>query len=171
MAHPLVDQLRFTRQELRRGLDGISEEDARRRVSPMNSVSWMVGHLAWHEQLCWVIRGQGRIVVPELEELVRNSGPASTPPLGEMWNAWQAVTEASDPFLETLTTEALQTHPVVDGKPGLQSFGTLLRRVTYHYWFHIGEALAVRQILGNQDLPEFVGDIHVQAPYRPELAV
>ena len=29
----------------------------------------------------------------------------------------------------------------------------------YHYWFHIGEAHAVRQMLGHVDLPDFVGDM------------
>jgi hypothetical protein len=38
--------------------------------------------------------------------------------------------------------------------------------VVYHYWFHIGEILAVRQLLGHPGLPEFVGDLHVDAPYR-----
>jgi hypothetical protein len=40
--------------------------------------------------------------------------------------------------------------------------------MTYHYWYHLGEALAVRQMLGHRDLPDFVGDIDSQAPYRPE---
>jgi len=29
----------------------------------------------------------------------------------------------------------------------------------YHYWFHIGEAHAVRQMLGHVNLPDFVGDL------------
>jgi hypothetical protein len=41
--------------------------------------------------------------------------------------------------------------------------------MTYHYWFHLGEAQAVRQALGHTSLPSFVGDI-AQAPYRPEIA-
>jgi hypothetical protein len=36
----------------------------------------------------------------------------------------------------------------------------------YHYWFHIGEILAIRQILGHPRLPEFVGDLEKLAPYR-----
>jgi hypothetical protein len=40
--------------------------------------------------------------------------------------------------------------------------------VIYHYWFHSGEALAIRQMLGQSNLPEFVGNIQTQAPYRPE---
>jgi hypothetical protein len=39
MAHPLVDQLRFARSEFRRGLEGFSDEEARRRFLPMNCLS------------------------------------------------------------------------------------------------------------------------------------
>ena len=35
----------------------------------------------------------------------------------------------------------------------------MLLRNVYHYWFHTGEAHAVRQSLGHQGLPEFVGDM------------
>ena len=49
MAHPRVDQLRFARSEFKRGLRGLDPEDAVRRLEPMNSIPWMVGHLAWHD--------------------------------------------------------------------------------------------------------------------------
>ena len=54
MTHPLVDQLRFARNEFRRGVAGISDEDAARRVLPMNCISWNVGHLAAQEQRYWL---------------------------------------------------------------------------------------------------------------------
>ena len=54
MVHPLVDQLRFARSEWVRVLEGVSDEDARRRLTPMNSISWMVGHLAWQENRYWL---------------------------------------------------------------------------------------------------------------------
>jgi len=46
MAHPLVEQLRFARSELRRGLEGVTDEEARQRILPMNCIAWNVGHLA-----------------------------------------------------------------------------------------------------------------------------
>ena len=46
MPHPLVDQLRFARSEFLRGLEGLTKEDAARRVLPANCISWNVGHLA-----------------------------------------------------------------------------------------------------------------------------
>ena len=44
----------------------------------------------------------------------------------------------------------------------------MVRRVAYHYFFHTGEAMAIRQLLGHADVPEFVGDLEDEAPYRPE---
>ena len=43
-----------------------------------------------------------------------------------------------------------------------------VQRITYHYWAHIGEASAVRQIMGHQELAQFVGDVENVAPYRRE---
>jgi hypothetical protein len=53
MPHLLVDQLRFARRELVRCLDGVTDEEARRRILPMNCISWMIGHLANQEQFYW----------------------------------------------------------------------------------------------------------------------
>ena len=168
MPHPMVAQLRFTRSEWQRALDGITDAEGRRRLEPMNCISWMIGHLAWQEQLYWLKRARGQLLVPELDDLVGYGRPASTPPLAEMWQAWQAITNAADPYLDTLTTETLQNRMLVEGQPFRYNIGTMLQRVIYHYWFHIGEALAIRQMLGQSDLPEFVGDIQTQAPYHPE---
>jgi hypothetical protein len=117
MPHPLVTQLRFTRDEFVRGLTGLTDEEACR-----------------------------------------------TPPLEDMWTAWRAVTRASEPRLDVLTIERLRA-PMAEG---LSSVWTFLRRTTYHYWYHLGEALAARQMLGHRNLPDCVGDIDALAPYRPE---
>jgi hypothetical protein len=47
-----------------------------------------------------------------------------------------------------------------------RTVGDAIQRVTYHYWFHIGEILAIRQLLGHPHRPEFVGDLERHAPYR-----
>ena len=165
--HPLVNQLRFARNEFVRGLEGVSEEDAIRRILPMNSISWMVGHLANQEHRYWVMLPQQKEVAPGLNELVGYGKPASTPPLKEMWAVWRKVTAQADEYLATLTPEILQKKLLRDGKPVDESIGTLLLRNIYHYWFHSGEASAVRQMLGHTKLPEFVGDMSAAA-YKPE---
>ena len=167
MTHPLVTQLRFARSELLRCLDGLSDEDARHRFEPMNCISWMIAHLANQEHRYWVIAAQGKTLVPGLNDLVGFGKPASTPPLDQMWDTWRIVTAEADIYLNTVTSDILQTYFDWQGKPFPESAGTLLQRNIYHYWFHIGEAHAVRQMLGHPDLPQFVGDMS-NAVYRPE---
>lgn len=81
--------------------------------------------------------------------------------------AWEEITAASDPWLDTLTSEMLQ-RPIIrkDGQPGQRFFGNLLQRVIYHYWYHTGENMAIRQLLGHPRLPQFVGNIDDKAPYQ-----
>ncbi len=166
MPHPLVSQLRFTRSEWVRGLEAVTAEEGGRRFGAINPIAWMIGHLAWQEQLYWLTRAQGRTPVPGLAR-VAFGAPATTPPLAEAWAAWRTVTSAADPFLDTLTTERLLTHYEVDGRPHPESIGTQMQRMIYHYWYHLGESQAVRQLLGHRDLPAFVGDIG-RAPYCPD---
>jgi hypothetical protein len=170
VAHPLVDQLRFARSEFGRALAGVGDEEARRRLGPMNCLSWMVGHLADHEQRYWLGRQGQALVVPGLNALVGYGQPASTPPLAAMWEAWQTITAAADPTLDALTIADLQRFPAVPRPTSPESVGTMLLRMIGHYWFHTGEAHAVRQLLGHPNLPDFVGDIGREAPYRPETS-
>jgi hypothetical protein len=166
MTHPLVDQLRFTRSELRRALAGIADDEARVRFGAINSISWIICHLAGQERRYWLIRAQGIAdLVPELDEWGGYGKPASTPPLVDSWAAYDATIAAVDPFIDGLTTERLREFLVIDGRQHDESIGTMLQRVIYHYWFHIGEAYAIRQMLGHTDLPEFVGDIGMHAPF------
>lgn len=168
MAHPLVEQLRFARSEFRRGLEGVTDEEARQRVLAMNCISWNVGHLAWQEQLYWLYRAQDLLPRPDINESFAYGAPASTPSLDEVWTAWRAITESSDPWLDAVTTETLRSAVTVDGRPSEYIYGSLLQRMIYHYWYHTGENAAIRQNLGHSALPEFVGDIDSEAPYRAE---
>jgi hypothetical protein len=167
MTHPLVTQLHFARSEFVRCLEGLSDEDARQRLLPMNCISWMIGHLAMQEQFYWVYLAQGKMIRPNLYELVGTGRPGSTPSLADMWQTWQEITAAADEFLEIVAIEQLATHLMQGETKSRETVGTMLLRTTYHYWFHAGEAHAVRQQLGHVDLPEFVGDMST-AVYRPE---
>jgi hypothetical protein len=164
--HPLVEQLRFTRAEWLRGLRGTPEEDGLRRLSPMNSIGWIVGHMAWHEQRYWLTRAQDLTPYPVLNEVAASGGPATTPALSEMMTAWRKVTRASDSWLDRLATTDMSA--ALPGSGPQRRIGDSIRRVTYHYWFHIGEIQGIRQMLGHTRLPQFVGNIDGRAPYRPE---
>ena len=166
MVHPLIEQLRFARSEFVRGLADVSEDEGIQRFGPMNCISWTIGHLADQEQRYWFQRRALALPAPGLNDLVGHGKPASTPSIGEMWAAWRAITEASDPWLDTLTTSDLLGFFETPGPN--ESIGTLTQRVIGHYWYHLGEGLAIRQMLGHTDLPQFVGNIGEAAPFRVE---
>ncbi|BBB48157.1 DinB family protein [Pelolinea submarina] len=155
----IINQLKFTRGEFRKGFTGVNEDEGMRRFMPINSISWMVGHLAWHEQLYWLTRLQGYTPIPELNDLASFGGEASQPSLTQMIAYWEQITAEADPFLESLTLADLDPD-VVDktGKKYQINKGTLISRVIYHYWYHTGEMQAVRQLLGHTGLPDFVSD-------------
>lgn len=165
MATPLVEQLRFTRAEWLRALRGTPEQDGFKRLQPMNSIGWIVAHLAWQEQRYWLTRVQDRTPLPLLTEVAAYGGPPTTPSLKEMLAAWKQVTHEVDPWLDGLDAAAL-ARPLAGPGPR-RLVGDAIHRVTYHYWFHIGEILAIRQLLGHPRRPEFVGPIEAKAPYRP----
>lgn len=58
-----------------------------------------------------------------------------------------------------MTAEMLRTPLFQLDEQTFEDVGTSLLRNIYHYWFHIGEAHAIRQALGHAGLPQFVGDL------------
>ena len=164
MPHPLVTQLRFTRSEWVRGLKAVTADEAARRFGPINPIAWMIGHLAWQEQLYWLDRAQGLTPVPEVKQFGYGK-PLAVPPLDEAWAWWRAVTRATDPYLDRLASARLTRR--WKRESSRETPGTKLHRTTYHYWFHLGESQAVRQMLGHTKLPDFVGGFG-KNQYRPE---
>jgi uncharacterized damage-inducible protein DinB len=82
-----------------------------------------------------------------------------------MWAVWKTVTETADPFLDSIQEDHLTEHLQFQGRTARESTGTMLLRNIYHYWFHTGEAHAMRQQLGHGELPQFVGSME-KAAYR-----
>ena len=105
----------------------------------------------------------GQTPEPILNEVAASGGPATTPSLRAMLRAWARVTSFADPQLDALDEPAM--HVSLPGSPPRQ-MGNAILRVTYHYWFHTGEILAIRQLLGHPRRPEYVGNIDERAPYR-----
>ena len=56
----------------------------------------------------------------------------------------------------------------LNDKASGQSQGSAIQRLIYHYWFHIGEIQAIRQILGHKRLPVYVGNLEAKGPYRAQ---
>jgi len=162
--HPMVTQLRFTRAEWVRGLKHVTAEEASRRFGPINPIAWMIGHLAWQEQLYWLERAQGTTVAPEVKQFGYGK-PLAVPLLEDAWRWLRAVTTAADLYLEGLAGAQLTRRWKRESSQ--ETPGTKLHRTTYHYWFHLGESQAVRQLLGHANLPTFVGGFG-KSQYRPE---
>ncbi len=169
MVHPLVNQLRFTRAQWQRAFENVSSADAVKRLNTTNSLSWMIGHLAFNEHIVWGVMGRG---LPIAKDVSRFQGgkPASAPPLNEAWAIWERVTAESDLFLDLLTQADMQRRLQWEGVPERDDIGTMLLNNIYHYWYHLGESQVVRQMLGHQNLSEFVGPIVGEFVYRPEEA-
>jgi hypothetical protein len=159
MTHPLVTQLRFVRNEFVRCLEGVTAEEAIKRFEPMNCLSWIVGHLASQEHYLWVQHAQGRNISPDLVKLVGYRQPASTPSWDGMWEEWRSITSEADKYLDLINEETINEHLVWQGEKKSEDVGISLLRNIYHYWFHLGEAYAIRQMLGHTSLPSFVGDL------------
>lgn len=174
MPHPLVDQLRFTRSEFMTAVRGVPDDDARKRLLPMNSISWNVGHLAWQEQRYFVQfpreLTKASVPYPDIAREFEVGAPGTTPPLDRVLDAWRAITTLADEFLDGITAADLSRPVMSRGKPTARIYGNLLQRTIYHYWYHTGETMAIRQQLGHERLPQFVGNIDDHAPYRPDAA-
>jgi hypothetical protein len=143
------------RNELRRALEGISVADMGKRVAGINSVVWIVGHLAWQEQRYWLERRGLALVSAELVDY--GSGktiPAHMDSFDTLFASWQEVTESSDEWLWSLQTDDLRHK--LPGDPEGENIGSKLMRVIGHYYLHIGQITAVRKILG-YSVPQFVG--------------
>jgi len=169
MAHKYVEQLRNARNQWLAGIEGVTAEEGIKRFESINSISWMVGHLAGFEQRLWVDLAQNKTV----SEAVKACGfgqPASTPPLDEMLADFHAIAQVADRYLETLTEEDMGKFLTSNSKMPGENIGTYLLRQIWHYWYHLGEAQAVRQLLGHTDLIPFVGYIPPEVQHAPNRA-
>lgn len=153
-AHHLVRYVQHVRRELRRAISGMTVTDLERRLGNLNSVAWIVGHLAWQEQ-SYFLTSRGQPSVAELEGYGHGEADPDVafPPL---FAAWESVTIAADAWLNGLDDAALRQHVEGSRLFEVENIGSLLTRVIGHYYLHIGQITAVRKMLG-YSVPGFVG--------------
>ena len=132
----------------------------------MNCLSWNIGHLAWQEQRYFLHFAQGQMPFPEINQILPMALPPARRHWPRCWTPGKSLLPPPTPGWTLTTAECLQQAVIRKGKPTCRIYGNLLQRVIYHYWYHIGENMAIRQMLGHTALPQFVGDIDGQAPYR-----
>ncbi|MEM7332796.1 MAG: DinB family protein [Chloroflexota bacterium] len=163
MAHQLVLELQFAREKWFSGHADLSNEDAKKQFGDANSIGWMVGHLAWFEQLTWIEISQGKTVSEMLHAFDWNNG-ASVPDLDEVLTAWEEVTAVSDEYLNQITEDDLGT-TLYRGEYSMGNIGTMLRRQIWHYWYHLGEMQALRQVMEHKNQPPFIGPMSRSVTY------
>jgi len=151
--HPLVEVQHLARKEFARGLRGLLDEDARKRIEPMNCISWIVGHVAQQQHRLFVAWAQGKEMEPRYVPFgSAYKGPASQPPLEEVMALWHDSCDEADVWLDTATEKILQG-PF--NAPAGENGGTVIVRNIFHTWCHLGEISSIRQIIGHRP-PEFV---------------
>ncbi|MEM9775200.1 MAG: DinB family protein [Chloroflexota bacterium] len=164
MSHFLVEQYRFAISEWLRGHQNIPAEDALKRVGHANSIGWMVGHLAEFDQKVWVERVLGEPVTKATKKFGFRR-EATTPELDEVFDQWRAVQDKTSEVMEGLTNEDMVELPYLFGRQVHQPVSMWLLRMGWHYWYHLGEMQAVRQMLGHENLPDFVGSMPPKAQW------
>ena len=151
--HTLVQMLYLARKEFERNLQGLTDEDARKRIEPMNCISWIIAHVAWQHQIFFVDWPQGRDIDPRYLPYSYGA-PPSQPPLEEAMTLWQDACKRADAWLQAATSERLQDKGALT-TPENENWGTLIVRCIFHTWCHLGEISSIRQILGHHP-PQFV---------------
>ena len=150
--HTLVQMYYLTRKEFERNLRGLTDEDARKRIEPMNCISWIIAHVANQQHAFFVDWPQGKERDPRYRPYGYGS-PASQPTLEEALSLWRDACQEADAWLQAATSEYLQKKS--SNSPEGESWGTLIVRCTFHTWCHLGEISSIRQILGHKP-PQFV---------------
>ena len=155
--HPLVSQFIFACDEFDRTLAGLTHEDANKRLSPSNSIAWMIAHVTSHLHFVFLQAGQGENRFPELRQIVK--APDEATDLADLLSMWRDIRHTAAEFLKDATPEMLDSHFQWNGKDMPESVGTSILRINNHVWYHNGEIQVIRQQLGHTDLPQFVGDL------------
>ena len=105
--HTLVQMYNMTRKEFERNLNGLTDEDARKHIEPMNCISWIIGHVANQQHTFFVDWPEGKETDPRYRPYGYGS-PASQPPLEEVLALWRDACNEADVWLQAATSDSLQ---------------------------------------------------------------
>jgi len=143
----VAEQLNVTCERLRRAVEGITEQEARRvlegRLAP---IVWQVGHVAVIDA-AFVQRGGGSTAVgPRYPELFKQGtgGAADYPPLAEVWGVFSSVHQG----LLAVAAEAEYTKPLESPTRVFTNVGEMLIFACYHRGYHVGKTATLRALLG-----------------------
>jgi DinB family protein len=155
-----------TVSEFRRGLEGLTAEEARVRHrkadgSTMNAISWIVAHVAaqWDNAQAYALGREAG--------LLRPASDGTPPPFDDALVRFDAATGWLGWIAATGDMRMSRRH---EERP--YTAGTFLLRAVMHTWFHCGEINAIRQLLGHPEIafvgPFEEGELEWVAEERPE---
>jgi hypothetical protein len=149
--------------DLDRVLDGLSPEEAVRRVDGGSSFAWTLAHLT-NQLDTWInVRAAHATPHPAFDnDRWRMGGTGAADNWDEIQRAVADVQAVARPFLEPLTeAELLVESPYAGQLPELKGRNVSLRytllRVAAHSYFHIGEIASVRSRRLGQQVGDYPG--------------
>jgi uncharacterized damage-inducible protein DinB len=144
----LLYGLSATHTRLRRCLEDMSDEEARRAPSGLTPAAWQVGHVALVD-FGFAQRGGATAPAPDGYEALfamGTGGVAAYPPIGELLDA----ADRAQRHLEAVAREA-RLDAAVEAR-SYATVGEMLAFAAYHRGYHIGKITTLRALLAKARL-------------------
>jgi hypothetical protein len=159
-----LELARYCLEEFERGLEGLNDMDARRRLAKadgteMNGISWIAGHVAWH--FLWVpfmqrfgTTDEGApyaALLARLHQFRSGSDDPEPPALEHVLDLLQESKRSTLDLVRRADDTILSSAVVTIKDPSRQeNVGTKIMRCSMHALVHAGEVNAIRQIMGHE---------------------
>ena len=150
---------RFAFSEFERGLEGISDEEARTRVeksdgTKMNAITWTIKHISVPWLFGYTLAAD-RPMPSGMRDYFGADADPTPPPLADALALFADARASMEAWLPRADEDLLSSKRDFGPLPD-ENIGTQLMRAVLHTWFHIGEINATRQLLGHAEIP-YVG--------------
>ena len=146
MGIKIIDQYKITNNQVLNYINDISDEESKAIFAPLNCISWTLGHLSRYNNLAFAARAKGEQIPEEFRDF-ENGSPHSQKDLSYVKGLWEKTLNDTDKFLDNLKEEDLK-RILNNDSYDVDNLGTVMTRMIFHSWNHLGEIASVRQLLG-----------------------
>ena len=146
MGIKIIEQYKITNNQVLNYINDISDEESKAIFTPLNCISWTLGHLSRYNNLTFAARLKGE-QIPEKFRDFENGSPHSQKDLSYVKGLWQQTLNDTDKFLDNIKEEDLN-RVLNNDSYDIDNLGTVMTRMIFHSWNHLGEIASVRQLLG-----------------------
>tara|TARA_B100000315_G_C14425783_1_gene517763 strand:+ start:155 stop:640 length:486 start_codon:yes stop_codon:yes gene_type:complete len=146
MGIKIIEQYKITNNQVLNYINDISDEESKAIFAPLNCISWTLGHLSRYNNLTFAARDKGE-QIPEKFRDFENGSPHSQKDLSYVKGLWEKTLNDTDKFLDNLKEEDLK-RILNNDSYDVDNLGTVMTRMIFHSWNHLGEIASVRQLLG-----------------------